>query len=101
MGWCALDRRRRPLTGAELRGCWVERPSSAVTATATVSRAPVAPSATWRDLPVRDFVPVDSLPPDPGSAELPVPLPVDLPLLAVDPPDAWDGRVSLFGEAER
>jgi hypothetical protein len=26
---------------------------------------------------------------------------LDIPLVAVDPPDAWDSRVSLFGEPER
>jgi hypothetical protein len=25
----------------------------------------------------------------------------EIPLAAVDPPEAWDGRVSLFGDLER
>jgi hypothetical protein len=28
LGYCALDRRRLPLTGRELRGCWEARPAA-------------------------------------------------------------------------
>jgi hypothetical protein len=61
----------------------------------------VAPGASWRDLPVRDFVPVEGPAARPAPVELDAPSPLDLPQLAVDPADAWDGRVSLFGDAER
>jgi hypothetical protein len=60
-----------------------------------------APDPAWRDLPVRGFVPVDGAP-SPGPAQQAAPgATLDVPLAAVDPPDAWDGRVSLFGDLER
>lgn len=101
VGWCALDRRRRPLTGLELRGCWTERPSAGAAATSGGARGPSTPSDTWRDRPVRDFVPVDAAVPRTIRTEPEPPTPVDLALPVVDPPEAWDGRVSLFGDAER
>ena len=96
MGWCAQDRRRRPLTGLELRGCWTERPAGLASSEATPARPPLTPDPAW-DVPARGFVPVEEV----IRATPAVALPFDVPLAAVDPPDAWDGRVSLFGDPER
>lgn len=80
VGYCALDRARRPLTGRELRGCWTQPPAAA-------EANGVAPKETTADvtrrapLPVRGFVPLDEL--------LPAPI------------EGWETRSSLFGELDR
>jgi hypothetical protein len=86
LGYCALDRKRRPLTGLELRGCWTERPS--IDEDRGARKTGEAHAAALRQsLPVRNFVPLDGV-------ELPVAAePIALPI--------WDGRTSLFGEPER
>lgn len=84
------------MTGLELRGCWAERPAGSAAARPVTSRPPTAPDPGWRELPVRDFVPVCSEPATPPA--LPA---YDVPLAAVEPAEAWDpSRFSLFGEAE-
>jgi hypothetical protein len=55
----------------------------------------VTPEPGWRAIPVRQFVPVDSSPALAPDVELSVPI------VAVEPADGWDARVSLFGELER
>jgi hypothetical protein len=104
VGYCALDRKRRPLTGMEMRGCWAERPIAEPAAGLDAA----APNATERAehrlrLPPRDFIPVELVkarapaePADPPDASAPAPV-----FLPVDPGDAWDARTSLFGDAER
>ena len=100
VGWCALDRNRRPLTGLELRGCWTGRAAGTASSKATPPlSAPVA-GELLPDLPVRGFVPVESLRATPTPAPLP-PGPLEIPLAAVEPTEAWDARVSLFGDLER
>jgi len=109
VGWCALDRRRRPLTGLEHRGCWTERPSGTTAGDPAVLRPASAADAAWRDLPVRGFIPVDGEPatgpgaasaiaPSAGASKLPS---LDIPLAAVEAPEPWDARISLFGDLER
>lgn len=90
LGFCALDRRRLPLTGRELRGCWEENPETAEAAPSIAgarvagAAGPSAPEpvpiavqrlrregrvihhgAQWQPdpdrLPARDFVPVEDL----------------------------------------
>jgi hypothetical protein len=56
VGFCSLDRRRRPLTGLELRGCWESRPAA----------PEVAPNRTHivagpPPVPARGFVPLDEV----------------------------------------
>jgi hypothetical protein len=66
-----------------------------------------APDPVGRDLAARTFVPVVGLTRTAPARTAPAPPEVeptprlDIPLAAVDPPDAWDSRVSLFGEPER
>lgn len=95
LGYCALDRQRRPLSGLELRGCWTERPSAAegpgVPRTAEELTAARRPG-----VPVRGFVPLDEVDQHgPATATTP---PI---ILLGDTLDGWDARTSLFGEPER
>jgi hypothetical protein len=104
VGWCALDRRRRPLTGLELRGCWAERPTTRGEADARRGDL-VAQAPTPRTLApaTRGFVPVDdvraagtvvaSISGETMTPPAPPPGP--------DPADGWDRRFSLFGDLER
>jgi hypothetical protein len=58
LGYCGVDRRRLPLSGLELRGCWEAGPArnaDAMTA-ASVPDAADPPSPALR---LRDFVPVE------------------------------------------
>jgi hypothetical protein len=57
VGYCSLDRRRRPLTGLELRGCWEGR--AAADAVATPGTARLSPTSSPSAL--RGFVPVDEV----------------------------------------
>ncbi len=89
VGYCALDRRRQPLTGLELRGCWEGRPAAAD-----------APPDTARPWPVRGpvqrgFVPLEEV--TFAVAPLPVPEASPAPITFVDIPEA---PTSLFGDAE-
>jgi hypothetical protein len=56
VGFCSLDRQRRPLTGLELRGCWVARPAVAEVAPNRTHMVPQPPH-----LPARGFVPLDDV----------------------------------------
>jgi hypothetical protein len=98
IGYCALDRARRPLTGLELRGCWTERPAGAdpdaagegIPTSASVPRRPA--------MPLRGFVPLDEVArlatdPDPSVAP-----PI---ILLADGFEPGEGRTSLFGEPDR
>ena len=63
IGYCALDRARRPLTGLELRGCWTQRPAAAVgEASAAVRGAPES-GALRESVQARGFVPLDDVAP--------------------------------------
>ncbi len=66
LGYCGLDKRRLPLAGSELRGCWEPGPVRAFDALPVTSDAPGSiPDADVRPEPVspalrlRDFVPVE------------------------------------------
>jgi len=114
LGWCALDPRRQPLSGSELRGCWVERPI-----VAGASKPPPViplhrlrsggaqgstprPSAADDAPPPRGFVQIDlvehAAPADPAGAELPPDTPPVRPLPMQDADQDWSERTSLFGE---
>jgi predicted RNA-binding Zn-ribbon protein involved in translation (DUF1610 family) len=86
VGYCALDRRLRPLTGLELRGCWEGRPL-AVQAPADAAGPGTLPSAT----PLRGFVPLD---------EVAVAVPPAAPAPVVSFLEAREAPTSLFGDAE-
>jgi hypothetical protein len=108
LGWCALDRRRQPLTGRELRGCWEERAAAA--APIEGAPRPAKPSAlpgtaSWRErAPARAFVPLSDLSTPPAAArpervEL-EPVEPAMPPAAIEAIDSWETRTSLFGEPE-
>jgi hypothetical protein len=87
VGYCSLDRRRQPLTGLELRGCWEARLGATdATTDAGASRQPPAPPA------LRGFVPLDEL------AVVVTPL---LVAPAIPFVEAREAPTSLFGDTER
>lgn len=95
VGWCGLDRRRLPLTGTELRGCWVSAAALPDIGPAT-KREELGEAGRQR----RRFVPVETLLP----AAIPGPVTTNdsaagLPA-ALESLDASNDRATLFGEAE-
>ncbi len=115
LGYCALDPRREPLTGHELRGCWAPR---SATATDSGPAAPPLPEAHrlrggrgYAATPgeragaptSRAFVPIEDLVPPGGPApdHLPVSSALDaVPAFIMEPDERWAERTSLFGDAE-
>ena len=96
IGYCALDRARRPLTGRELRGCWTQRPSATEAADPGLPVSTgVAPSTS---VPLRGFIPLEDVLSFASTSE-----PVASPSMTViaDALDAGDARTSLFGELDR
>jgi hypothetical protein len=92
VGYCALDRRRRPLTGLELRGCWENRPSAEPTAARDRARPTPVPAVQ------RGFVPLDEV----TVVVLPaVPVPPTAPIQPIAFVEALEAPTSLFGDAER
>jgi hypothetical protein len=75
IGYCGLDRTRRPLNGDEIRGCWTGRPGD--DSSAGPPKLPPVPPAR-----LRGFVPLDVDPPraEVDSAQVP----------AIPPPAAAD-----------
>jgi hypothetical protein len=76
LGFCGLDRRRQPLQGDELRGCWEAGPSF----------EPQTPTPVREFVPLRprlDFVPVD--PPAARNRRSVQPPPAPSPAPIVDP----------------
>jgi hypothetical protein len=59
LGYCGLDRRRVPLSGLELRGCWDAAPVRAVDAIDAVSPPLEGAEPRSPALRLRDFVPVE------------------------------------------
>jgi hypothetical protein len=108
VGYCGLDRRRAPLSGAEHRGCW--QPGATSTAR-TVGEAPVEiiPAAVLRLRPaprpgvLEGFVPVEladqarRVPAPTNQTDAAAPPPSRA---IVDPLISWAERDSLFGDAE-
>jgi hypothetical protein len=98
LGFCALDRKRRPLTGRELRGCWAERPSVGEAQAATgaaVARDPLGPRRPTTS--ARGFIPLDEVEPiSPSEPFVPAPI-----LLIGEPVEPWEARTSLFGDLDR
>ena len=130
VGYCGLDRHRRPLSGLELRGCWEEGPSA--TAESSVRsgsgngldadrrlarRRPGAASSGHEAdrAPARTFIPIEDVELAAAAAGAAAPVAPDR--LAPDrlPPEprvapvvlpresivTWEGRTSLFGDLER
>ena len=115
IGYCGLDRRRLPLAGTELRGCWeagVARPLDApggvpIGAGSFTADDPEPPSPALR---LRDFVPVELVRHREARADRPRRIPTEesrlppdaVPDVAPDPQPAatWSDRVTLFADAE-
>jgi hypothetical protein len=122
VGYCALDRRRLPLTGRELRGCWeaavpsaAEPPPPAVEAhrlRGGGTTRPLGAPAHWIEAGApRDFVPLElvgRLPVAGGPAAMASER-VESEAAAAGPPafviaepdEDWAERTSLFGERDR
>ena len=54
MGYCGLDRQRKPLSGDEIRACWEASPEPAAAGTTKAS----PPVLTRTPVPRRDFIEV-------------------------------------------
>jgi hypothetical protein len=91
VGYCSLDRRRRPLTGLEMRGCWEVRPATEPTGAGERARPTPVPAVQ------RGFVPVDEVTIVVRAAVEAAPAPV-APIALIE---ARDAPTSLFGDAER
>lgn len=106
VGFCGLDKRRLPLTGRELRGCWT---AAAPLGEAEMPQPFAPPDAGVR---LRGFVPIEQVarselgadgglitgartPTAATGAAKPA-----LPTPAFDPAEAWANRATLFGDAE-
>jgi hypothetical protein len=97
VGYCGLDRRRLPLTGRELRGCWTT-PLPGTEAEAPRFVAEIDPGVR-----LRGFVPVELVARSNTNAGAPSgtdPSLTAVPGLAFDPADGWANRTTLFGDAE-
>ena len=77
MGYCGLDRQRRPISGDEIRACWESRPESMDDSADAIIPAPVR-----TPVPHRDFIEIGGAtsaaadgPARPGSTVAPDPDP--------------------------
>ena len=95
LGYCGLDRQRRPLTGLELRACWTGRPAGAAVSAADADPMRSARSSRAGETTIRGFVPVEGLLGAPAAEDAPEDPAPPSPLLG------WDSRTSLFGDLER
>lgn len=118
IGYCGLDRKRRPLAGTELRGCW----SAAAARIEPPATTPGRESVRGGSLRLRDFVPVELVaratpggPVVPVTARTPVAQPAagspdpspapergprSVAAARVDQGPTWSNRVTLFGDAD-
>jgi hypothetical protein len=113
LGYCGLDRRRLPLAGTELRGCWEAGPGRVFDAPGDASLEPSLdleaepPSPALR---LRDFVPVELARHRAARADRPKRALTDGPRLepdvVADPAPTnqsaptWSDRVTLFADAD-
>jgi hypothetical protein len=113
LGYCGLDRRRLPLAGTELRGCWEAGPARLLDTPGDVPREPILdlePEAPSPALRLRGFVPVELARHREARADRPKGTPADGPRLdpdvgadvgsATQPAPTWSDRVTLFADAE-
>jgi hypothetical protein len=99
IGYCALDRARRPLTGRELRGCWTQRPGAAPSQDSVQAPTGRGDGAFGESMPPsRGFIPIEDIVPratvaeDSGTPAI---------VVLVDALDSGEARTSLFGELDR
>jgi hypothetical protein len=113
LGYCGLDRRRLPLAGTELRGCWEAGPARPLDAPGGAPRESdldVEPEPPSPALRLRDFVPVELARHREARAERQKRPTADGPGLepdvvgdaapATQPDPTWSDRVTLFADAE-
>jgi hypothetical protein len=111
LGYCGLDRQRRPLRGDEIRECWE---AIDVAGAAAPARPTLGPAAGWALEPgddrtpvrLRDFIEVRAESArDPGRKAKETPTPESTPMLgdslaAPGLPSAGEPRWNLWGDAE-
>jgi hypothetical protein len=93
LGYCGLDRQRRPLNGDEIRPCWEAADAASINVPALPGVGPVwplEPGETRTAVRSIDFVEVEPGPPDVAAD------PIVLPVL----PSTGEPRWSLWGDAE-
>jgi len=93
LGYCGLDRQRRPLRGDEIRPCWEAADATSVNVPALPGIGPVWPLEIddgRTAVRSREFVEVES-----GPEEIPAPEPIVL-----STPPTGESRWSLWGDAE-
>jgi hypothetical protein len=97
VGYCGLDKRRLPLTGRELRGCWTAPPPE------TEAEPPRFVAEVDPGVRLRGFVPVELEIRSAKALASPIARPPStavIPGAAFDPADGWTDRTTLFGDAE-
>lgn len=99
IGYCALDRARRPLTGLELRGCWTQRPAAADPAAAGDPRSPAAPPR--ESVQTRGFVPLDEVGSTAAAAPQSNPSMTPPMILLAEGFEREEAAMSLFGDLDR
>jgi len=93
LGYCGLDRQRRPLQGDEIRPCWEAADATSVNVPALPGVGPVWPLETAdgrTTVRSREFIEVE-----PGPDVIPAPEPIVL-----SAPPTGESRWSLWGDAE-
>lgn len=98
IGYCALDRAHRPLTGRELRGCWTQRPAAAEPPGTLDAPGGGSPMTRGGSAPSRGFVPLDEITRAPGQTDAVVAQPI---ALLADGGLEAEARTSLFGDLDR
>ena len=101
LGYCGLDRQRRPLTGEEIRPCWEAADATGITVPALPGVGPVWPlEPDGARTPVRplQFVEVQSAAAVNGATDDSVELSTDPLFLTAS--SGGEPRWSLWGEAE-
>src|SRR5512147_763991 len=108
IGYCGLDRQRRPLRGDEIRECWESLDAPGVAGTPV--RPTLGPAAGWSDEPedhrtvvrLRDFIEVrtEAAPDVADSRVAASPAQTDDPLGAAVLGSNVESRWSLWGDAE-
>ena len=95
LGYCGLDRRRQPLTGDEIRGCWEAWPA-ALLSDGMVSLTIAPARAPEEGRPPLAFVEVTGNEPSPGDVTEALPEPAGVPGHAAGREPGW----SLWGDLE-
>jgi hypothetical protein len=97
VGYCALDRAHRPLTGRELRGCWTQRPAAAEPPPGNAA-TPGGAAVRGGSAALRGFVPLDEIARTAPAADV---IDVQPMALLADTLESSEARTSLFGDLDR